>query len=507
MAKSSKVFLSYAHGDQDFQDRVLAFADRLEVHGLEVVFDQYEQNPDAGWTKWMEAGFRESEFVVSICTPAYCERINETQDEGTGLGVQWEGSILYNLLQTKPSERSKVQVVQFDSEDTDCIPLPILGNNRFFPKQSDLSDPQFEALYRILTDQPRVERPERGSVVELPVRDRPVPDDLTVLPPRERTEVPRSGTEQRELGMRLDSGVAQQEAESPRRGRPGRPPGRGTFAQRKARMKVNEAWDAYYDVRIEDALGSAKDALRLDGGRVEAILVMARSYDVSLRWVEALESYEHLLDAGTPLSHSDQTRYFIARFMAKGDAEAWTQMERIVSEHPDDINCQLAYALAVEKRGDRRAAKEHLRALILTDPNPWYLSNVAALEWKDGHVAEATELLERAVLMDSARAGAWANLGVGRAESRRFGLAIEALRRSLTLQPRYQFARYALAEVYALMGEDEAAVVPLQELVQGRSHYLPRVLTERTFDPIRDSEIFKEFLASVPPELLSGPSL
>lgn len=59
------------------------------------------------------------------------------------------------------------------------------------------------------------------------------------------------------------------------------------------------------------------------------------------------------------------------------------------------------------------------------------------------------------------------------------------------------------AEVYALMGDAEAAVEPLKELAKNRYYELGRILTERTFDPVRSSDVFIQFVSSIPSELLT----
>jgi len=506
MAQAAKVFISYAHGDRDFQDRVLALADRMEILGLELVFDQYEPNPGQGWTKWMLDGVRNSDFVICLCTPAYHERVNEDQAEGTGLGAQWEGTALYNLLQNKPDERQKVQVVQLEKLDASVIPLPILGNNRFVLQEFDLADEQFEALYRVLTKQPKVERPSRGSIVDLPTHRASRPEGLETFPPKERTEVPRSGAEPAAVHMQMAAGSSESNGKGKRGGRPGRAPGQGDLLQRLARKKFQEAWAARDDDRLEDAVRLAQEAQGLDGSLLGAISIEARSYHELRQWAEAAEALGRYLGLSKVVTPEDEFRYHVAKLFAGDPGATTARIEEIVRQSPDNVEMKLCYSAFLEDSGDREVAKGVLFEAIERNRDPELMTQLAVIEWRDGNVAKATALLEEAVLLNSESPNVWANLGVGRAEMRRFGLGIEALRRALALRPRFQFAQYALAEIYALMGDAEAAVEPLRELVRNRYHFLSRLVTERTFDPIRSSEVFQAFLGSIPSELLKSPT-
>src|SRR5947209_1554166 len=123
MARSPKVFISYAWEGQSHHDRVLALADWLESKGLELIFDQYDSNPLVPWPKWMAQAVDGADFILSICSKAYYDRVTEEQPAGEGLGAQWEGSLIYNVLSADPVRRNKFVVIQFSQLDLDTIPL------------------------------------------------------------------------------------------------------------------------------------------------------------------------------------------------------------------------------------------------------------------------------------------------------------------------------------------------------------------------------------------------
>ena len=48
-----RVFISYSHDSTEHEQRVLALADQLRKDGIDAWIDQYVQDPDEGWIKWM----------------------------------------------------------------------------------------------------------------------------------------------------------------------------------------------------------------------------------------------------------------------------------------------------------------------------------------------------------------------------------------------------------------------------------------------------------------------
>jgi len=503
--ETSTVFISYAHGDGRYQDRILAFADRLELLGLSVVFDQYEPNPTQGWNKWMLDGIRRSDFVLCICDAAYHARVNEDQPWGTGLGAQWEGTVLYNLLQSEPEQRRKVQVLQFDILRAEDVPLPIRDRSRFVVREIDLeNDDQFRALYRVLTKQ-TIQPPIRGAIVQLPDRDQPTQEALQVLPAKERSETPRSGVNSADLQLRMAIVTSEGSERAGDKGRTRLKPGNTPLPQRLARQKYKDAVAAYYDQRYADVLGLANEAKNLDGTIAGADLLIADVHFDSGQWDQALSIYEALGDNITSLSQWHIFQCYATHYHTSRDT-SWLDRIKELAEKPNvNINAAGVYLHVLDTVGERARAKSLLKSVFLErDRNENFLRILAIFEWHDGNFQECAKLLEEAAAIADSDQMTWACLGVARAELRRFGLAIEALRKALEIRPRYQFALFALAEIYALMGDAEAAIHPLRKLVANRYFELPRLLTERTFDPIRENVLFKEFLASVPRNLLES---
>lgn len=53
MENNPKVFISYAHKNQAYEDKVLELANRLRSEGIDAMIDQYEEAPPEGWPRWM----------------------------------------------------------------------------------------------------------------------------------------------------------------------------------------------------------------------------------------------------------------------------------------------------------------------------------------------------------------------------------------------------------------------------------------------------------------------
>ena len=178
-----KVFISYSHDSNEHADRVLALADALCGLGIDVTLDRYvHPAPEEGWPRWMDRNLDEARFVLMICTETYRRRVMGREEPGKGLGVSWEGSLIYNrIYHDKPSGSRFIPVLLPGSEPAH-IPNPVQGHSYYRIVTFDLTHPGFEALYRHLTNQPATTRPGLGAITVLPPRPRPQPS-ADPLPP------------------------------------------------------------------------------------------------------------------------------------------------------------------------------------------------------------------------------------------------------------------------------------------------------------------------------------
>src|SRR5207249_3268487 len=128
MARSARpptVFLSYAHESRDHQNWILALANRLRKEGIDVALDQYEKYPPEGWASWTEHMIRESDFVLSVCTPEYLRRYMHQNSANEGLGVRWEGRLINTLIYASGSDTERFIPVLKEGAGFKNIPLPL----------------------------------------------------------------------------------------------------------------------------------------------------------------------------------------------------------------------------------------------------------------------------------------------------------------------------------------------------------------------------------------------
>ncbi len=166
--KAPTVFISYSHDSPEHADRVLALADQLIQDGIDCILDQYETSPPEGWPKWMDRHIRNSDFVIMICTETYYRRVMGEEEPGKGLGVKWEGKLIYQHIYKADAENTRFIPVLFESGKVEHIPMPLQDATYYYVH----TEQGYEDLYRRLTDQPRTVKPKLGKLRMLPPRER-----------------------------------------------------------------------------------------------------------------------------------------------------------------------------------------------------------------------------------------------------------------------------------------------------------------------------------------------
>jgi hypothetical protein len=164
MSELGEVFISYSHDNVDHVKQVLSLSNRLRSEGIDAVLDQYESSPPEGWPRWMDKKIRDAQFVIMICTEAYYKRVMGEDDPDKGLGVKWEGNLIYQYIYNAGSKNSKFIPVLFDPLHQKYIPTPLQGATRYCVSTQD----GYDDLYFRLTNRPKVEKPELGKLRPLP---------------------------------------------------------------------------------------------------------------------------------------------------------------------------------------------------------------------------------------------------------------------------------------------------------------------------------------------------
>jgi hypothetical protein len=158
------VFISYTHDSPEHMTRVLNLANRLRSEGVDAEIDRYEDAPPEGWSRWCDRKMQGAQFVLVICTETYRRRFEGTDGTGQGLGAKWEGAIVTQELYQAEAKNLKFIPVLFSAEDTKQVPRPLRG----FTHYTVDSETGYDQLYRRLTKQPSVIKPELGAIRALP---------------------------------------------------------------------------------------------------------------------------------------------------------------------------------------------------------------------------------------------------------------------------------------------------------------------------------------------------
>jgi SEFIR domain len=159
------VFISYSHDSPDHARAVLALSNKLRSEGIDCVLDQYESSPPEGWPQWMDREIGKAQFVLMICTEHYYRRVMGLEKPGVGLGIAWEGKLIYNHIYNASSLNTKFIPVIFDLAHAKYIPTPLQGATRY------CLDHEYEKLYNQLIGKPPAEKPPLGKRKPLPERE------------------------------------------------------------------------------------------------------------------------------------------------------------------------------------------------------------------------------------------------------------------------------------------------------------------------------------------------
>ncbi|MBV8318830.1 MAG: TIR domain-containing protein [Planctomycetaceae bacterium] len=177
MADAPRVFLSYSHDSAEHVDRVLALADALRAGGIDVILDRYVDDPDEGWPRWMAQNIEAARFVLLVCTDTYRRRAMGLEEPGRGLGVDWEGNLIFNAIyhriQNDQPSGSRFIPILLPGSEPSHIPDPVQGHSYYQLATFDLTDRDYATLYRRLTNQPATPRPDLGPIQILPPIPRP----------------------------------------------------------------------------------------------------------------------------------------------------------------------------------------------------------------------------------------------------------------------------------------------------------------------------------------------
>jgi tetratricopeptide (TPR) repeat protein/MinD-like ATPase involved in chromosome partitioning or flagellar assembly len=170
----TRVFISYSLDSPEHADHVLALAQQLRQDGIDANLDRFHYNELIDWPRWYEEQLRpeKTDFVLTICSVGYKQRIEDSASADVDHGVLWEGAIIsHHLYEAKTMNR--FIPILLNDEPEDALLTLFRGLTWFrvraFGVQS--GDEGYMNLYRLLTNQPSVIKALTGKIKPLPPQE------------------------------------------------------------------------------------------------------------------------------------------------------------------------------------------------------------------------------------------------------------------------------------------------------------------------------------------------
>ncbi len=157
MAEHPKVFISYSHDSAAHRQWVLELGTKLRHKGIDVVLDRWDLTPGDNFTHFMEAGVRDLNWALVICTDNYVKRANDRKG-----GVGYEVQIVTAQLVDNLGIDKFIPIIRHTSEQEK---MPTFLGGRVYIDFTDDSrfNEKFDDLLHKLYEVPVVEKPPLGE--------------------------------------------------------------------------------------------------------------------------------------------------------------------------------------------------------------------------------------------------------------------------------------------------------------------------------------------------------
>ncbi len=159
--KTPKVFISYSWTDQQHQERVREWADRLLSDGIEVIFDIYDLQEGQDKNAFMERMVTDPNVthVLVICDKGYAEKA-DARKQGVGTESQIISQKVYDQV-----EQTKFIPIVCEFKDDSTPYLPTFLQSRIWIDFSSLEavNSNWEQLIRRLYGKPIHNKPQIGK--------------------------------------------------------------------------------------------------------------------------------------------------------------------------------------------------------------------------------------------------------------------------------------------------------------------------------------------------------
>jgi len=151
-------FISYSWDDDEQKDWVRVLATELQHKGIETKLDQWDCHPGMDLTKYMETCVRESDFVLLICTPKFCQKANTGQG-----GVGYEKNIVSGEIFEGISSSKKFVPILRKGSSMNSLPSYLRSSMFIDFRNNNTFHSNIDELIRHLHHFPKYKRPPLGQ--------------------------------------------------------------------------------------------------------------------------------------------------------------------------------------------------------------------------------------------------------------------------------------------------------------------------------------------------------
>lgn len=159
--QNPKVFISYAWGNKDFQDQVMAFASQLISDGINVILDKWDLSEGNDTYAFMEKCVTDTSItnVLLLLDPIYAKKANE-HSGGVGAETQIISAKVYKEV---TQDKFIPVVVKRDENGGICKPAYLEGRLHFDLSLPDSYEIEYQRLVRTLYGVKTYEKPVLGK--------------------------------------------------------------------------------------------------------------------------------------------------------------------------------------------------------------------------------------------------------------------------------------------------------------------------------------------------------
>jgi len=115
----------------------------------------------------MDREIRKAQFVLMICTEKYLRRVMGDEQHDEGLGIRWEGNLIYQHIYNAGSQNTKFIPVVFHPTHASFIPTPVQGSTRYCLA----TNAGYENLYARLIGNHPTQKPPLGRPKSQPKKE------------------------------------------------------------------------------------------------------------------------------------------------------------------------------------------------------------------------------------------------------------------------------------------------------------------------------------------------